>query len=254
MNRKLGSGTVELALAHIVRADCVADTWRMFCTALEGLGLDLILYGSSRLPLTRAERLEDTLVLMNGPDDYAETFLNEEFYLQSAAFEWGGRQERGFVTWTEALRQLGSHPSPKASKINALNASYGVQDGLIGSLNHIIPGRSGVIAVTSSKGMDAAKTERVWTQAGDAIQILSETMHLRIASLPQIGLFPPLTSRQLEVLYWYSEGKLVQDVATIMGISSGTVEKHMRMAREALDAETTAHAVRKATSFNLLTD
>lgn len=45
----------------------------------------------------------------------------------------------------------------------------------------------------------------------------------------------------------------MRDVATIMDLSLGTIEKHLRMARDSLDAQTTAHAVQKATSLNLLT-
>ena len=253
MQRKLDTNTLGGALARIIRTSSVADVWRQYCAEMETLGLDLILYGSSRLPLMQSGRMDDALILMNGPDAYAETFLNEKYYLQSMTFEWGRTRERGFVTWSEAVRQNGAHPSPKVAELDTLNATYNVQDGYMGSLNFLIPGTSGVIAMSSSKGMSRESATTFWQRVGEAVEILSETMHLRIASLPQIGLFPPLTSRQLEVLYWYAEGKLVQDVATIMGISSGTVEKHMRMARVALDAETTAHAVRKATSLNLLT-
>ena len=49
-----------------------------------------------------------------------------------------------------------------------------------------------------------------------------------------------------------TQGKTMQDIATIMGLSVGTIEKHLRMARDALDAKTTAHAVQKAMSLNLL--
>jgi LuxR family transcriptional regulator len=37
-----------------------------------------------------------------------------------------------------------------------------------------------------------------------------------------------------------------------MGISPAMVEKHLRLAREVLDVETTAHAVAKAALFNHL--
>ena len=79
-------------------------------------------------------------------------------------------------------------------------------------------------------------------------------MHVRIASLPQTGQRRPLTSRQREALQWSAQGKTMQDIATIMNLSVGTIEKHLRMARDSLDAQTTAHAVQKATSLNLLTD
>ena len=75
--------------------------------------------------------------------------------------------------------------------------------------------------------------------------MLNDISHLRIASLPYAG--PnPLTARQREVLEWVGEGKTAQDVATILKVSVATVEKHLRLAREALGVETTTQAVLKA--------
>jgi hypothetical protein len=44
----------------------------------------------------------------------------------------------------------------------------------------------------------------------------------------------------------------MQDVACIMGVSPAMVEKHLRLAREALDVDTTAQAVAKAAMMNLI--
>ena len=59
-----------------------------------------------------------------------------------------------------------------------------------------------------------------------------------------------LTGRQREALEWVGEGKTTQDIATIMGLTQATVEKHLRLAREALGVETTAQAVLKASYQN----
>ncbi len=42
----------------------------------------------------------------------------------------------------------------------------------------------------------------------------------------------------------------MQDTALLMGLTSATVEKHLRLAREALAVETTAQAVLKAAFAN----
>lgn len=241
------------AMARLVRANCIADVWRELCAEMEKLGLDMVLYGGSCLSINGVGRQEDTQILMHAPDEYAATFLGEKYYVKSVLFQWCAQNRSGFTTWKQALREIGVHPSPYATEMINLNASYGIEDGFFGSLGSVVPGASGVISLSNSTGMTEKDTDEIWAYSGDAIKLLCETFQLRFATLPQTGLFAPLTSRQLEVLYWYSEGKLVQDVATIMGISCGTVEKHMRMAREALDADTTAHAVRRATSLNLLT-
>ncbi|MEJ2019255.1 MAG: helix-turn-helix transcriptional regulator, partial [Maritimibacter sp.] len=59
-----------------------------------------------------------------------------------------------------------------------------------------------------------------------------------------------LTERQREVLSWIGDGKSNLDVATILGVSVATVEKHLRLARERLGVETTAQAVLKASFQN----
>ena len=52
------------------------------------------------------------------------------------------------------------------------------------------------------------------------------------------------------MLEWVGDGKTVQDTAVIMGLTPPTVEKHLRLARQALNVETTAQAVLKAAFQN----
>lgn len=49
-----------------------------------------------------------------------------------------------------------------------------------------------------------------------------------------------------------ADGKTTQDVALLMGVSPAMVEKHLRLAREALAVETTAQAVAKAALLNMI--
>ena len=75
-------------------------------------------------------------------------------------------------------------------------------------------------------------------------------MHLRLTQLPYPVQRRPLTERQREALEWVADGKTTQDIAMLMEISQAMVEKHLRLAREALSVETTAHAVAKASVLN----
>ncbi|HMS96421.1 MAG TPA: hypothetical protein PKA03_14605, partial [Tabrizicola sp.] len=49
-----------------------------------------------------------------------------------------------------------------------------------------------------------------------------------------------------------ADGKTTQDVALLMGVSAAMVEKHLRLAREALAVETTAQAVAKGAMLNMI--
>lgn len=252
MQDSLHSNSLQGAISRIIRTVCVADAWRIFAQEMEEIGFDILLYGASRLPSNVNLGMDGALVLVQGPEDYAETFLDQKHHVRSLTFKWAAQND-GFVTWQQALKQVRVHPNPHQIELNALNGRFGVETGFMGGLNSIVPGTTGAISITRSSGMTEPETRALWREVGEDVMLLSQTMHMRISSLPHEGLFPPLTSRQLEVLYWYAEGKMVQDISTIMAISAGTVEKHLRLARIALDADTTAHAVRKATSLNLLT-
>jgi LuxR family transcriptional regulator, quorum-sensing system regulator SdiA len=79
--------------------------------------------------------------------------------------------------------------------------------------------------------------------------MLNNVFHLKATSLPYTGV-NPLTARQREVLEWVGDGKTMLDIAAILGVAPATVEKHLRLAREALGVETTAQAVLKASYKN----
>ena len=79
---------------------------------------------------------------------------------------------------------------------------------------------------------------------------MNNVAHLKLTNLPYSTARRNLTSRQREALEWVGEGKTTQDIATIMGLTPATIEKHLRLAREALNVETTAQAVLKASFQN----
>jgi LuxR family transcriptional regulator len=79
---------------------------------------------------------------------------------------------------------------------------------------------------------------------------MNNVTHLKLIQLPFSSPNRQLTPRQREALEWMRDGKNTQDAAEIMGLTPATVEKHLRLAREALDVETTAQAVLKASFQN----
>ena len=82
--------------------------------------------------------------------------------------------------------------------------------------------------------------------------VVADYLHLKLAALPWQSPGRELSPRQCEALEWVADGKTSQDIATLMGISSAMVEKHLRLARHALDVDTTAQAVCKALLLNML--
>ena len=98
--------------------------------------------------------------------------------------------------------------------------------------------------------MSQEDIDAVWAEHGDDIKLMNDIAHLKILTLPYKAPNRSLTPRQLEALEWVGDGKTMQDIAVLMGLTAATVEKHLRLAREALAVETTAQAVLKAAFAN----
>lgn len=240
-------------IADIIGAATIPAVWDIFADALAAYGFDNIMYGATRFPVRGIiGDLRDALILHRGPAAYADIYLGEELYLHSPTYEWA-EHNRGFISWAEAVRQHGRAPTAQQMRIAQLNAQFGFMVGFVGSLNDVVPGMKGVIGFSPSAPMSQAEADALWAAVGADVETLCNLMHLRVGTLPRTGLLRPLTTRQREALEWYSQGKTTQDIATILGLSIATVEKHLRMARDSLDAQTTAHAVKKASLLNLLT-
>lgn len=252
MNRTNTPRSVGDVTADLIAAETTEATWAVFCEAMISYRFNRILYcGTLFDSHGQFLNLDETLILHLGPQAYADIYIGEQLYLHSPSCAWANANT-GFVSWPEAARQMAQQITPEMMRIAQLNAQFGVGAGFVGSFNGVAPGKNGVIGMAVETGMDQAEADAIWAEHGKDIETICKTMHLRISSLPQPILLRPLTTRQREVLEWYSQGKTTQDIATIMGLSAGTVEKHMRCARESLDATTTVHAVKKAASMNLL--
>jgi len=104
----------------------------------------------------------------------------------------------------------------------------------------------GAISLAARAGTTQDEADAIWAEHGDDILLMNNVAHLKILSLPYRPPNRSLTKRQREALEWVGDGKTTQDIALLMGLTVATVEKHLRLAREALSVETTAQAVLKA--------
>lgn len=104
----------------------------------------------------------------------------------------------------------------------------------------------GAVVVNPWRGATHQDVAELWQKSGREVRTLCWVMHMRLATMPLCTAQPRLTPRQREVLEWRSAGKTVGEIATIIGVTPATVEKHMRLAREALGVQTTSQAILKA--------
>ena len=140
--------------------------------------------------------------------------------------------------------------SPAEQRVIEFNNAMNVKVGYTISFRSVSARSKGAIALTAREGMSQDEIDAVWAEHGRDIHLMNNVAHLKILTLPYETPRRSLTKRQREALEWVGDGKTMQDIAILMGLASATVEKHLRLAREALAVETTAQAVLKAAFAN----
>lgn len=140
--------------------------------------------------------------------------------------------------------------SAQERRVLEFNRDMAVTAGYSISFKSVSARSKGAIALTACESMDQDDIDAVWAEHGADITLMNNIVHLKILTLPYTAPNRSLTPRQVEALEWVGDGKTTQDIAMLMGLTPATVEKHLRLARDALAVETTAHAVMKAAFAN----
>lgn len=237
-------------LDAILRATEIETVWAHLCRFLESYGFNGITYGHS--PDARGPDLgtHDDLMLLSTLDrDFLTALVDNGHYRESITVNWALRNA-GVASWSmtsDEARMPGFTSSEAALEFFA---RFGMDAGCtIGFPTASTRGRA-VMALTAEPGLTQADVDQRLAQFSDALFVAATVAHRAMAALPYLGAKPVLTPRQREVLEWVAEGKTVADIARIMGLAQPTIEKHLRLAREVLGVDTTAHAVIKATFLN----
>lgn len=238
-------------LNALLHAPEIEELWDMHQRRMAGYGFDRIMYGATRYRSgAHLGDAEDFVILTNHSTDYTDVFIGHGLYHHAPMVRWALDHD-GVCSWS-LLRQMAEsgNLSVEERKVFEFNLSMGVRAGYSISFLSASPRTKGAIALTAEEGMDQRDVDAMWSEHGEDIQLLNNIAHLRILSLPYTSPDRTLTSRQREVLGWVGDGKTVQDIAVLLGLTTATVEKHLRLAREALCVETTAQAVLKASFQN----
>ncbi|MEO8531775.1 MAG: autoinducer binding domain-containing protein, partial [Deltaproteobacteria bacterium] len=171
-------------------------------------------------------------------------FMDGGLYFHAPMVRWSA-ENVGACSWSW-MADHADMLTDEERKVATFNREKGVTAGYSISFRDSSIRDKGAIGLAGRPGMTQAEVDHVWALHGRELLQMNNVAHLKITSLPYTGYKRVLTARQRETLEWVGDGKTTQDIATIMGLTPATVEKHLRLAREALDAETTAQAVVKA--------
>ena len=234
-------------LNTLLNAPGIEALWDMHCRQMAEFGFDRLLYGFTRYrTATTLGDPEDFVLLSNHAPAYIKGFIEDRLYADAPMVKWALEND-GACSWSWIRsRDL----SPAEQNVLDFNKAHDITAGYSISFKSVSPRAKGAIALTARPDLDQNAVDALWAEKGETITALNTVVHLRILSLPYHPPGRALTNRQREVLEWVGDGKTVQDTALLMDLTPATVEKHLRLAREALSVETTAQAVLKAAFHN----
>ncbi|WP_078059223.1 helix-turn-helix transcriptional regulator [Tropicimonas marinistellae] len=245
------SATLLEYIERVTSLPEMQQVWEYHKSVMGRFGFNRVLYGFTRF---RTEHSlgdpQDMLILTNHDRSYIRPFLDDRLYLSAPMTLWA-LSNVGASSWRETERRLRNGELPaSAQKIWSFNKRQGFLAGYTISFRANSARAKGALSLTSVPALSFDEVDEIWEKYGRLIEAMSNVLHLRLISLPNPSQRRSLTSRQREALEWVGDGKTTAEIAAIMGLTSATVEKHLRLARDVLGVATTAQAVLKASFLN----
>ncbi|MDP5306461.1 helix-turn-helix transcriptional regulator [Paracoccus spongiarum] len=231
-------------LERFINADTVFDLRHAYFDAMRHFGFAQVLYAARFMASIPPEISPSPVELhSNFPPTLAEALAEQDLIAASVWSDWA-RQGPGSI----ATRSLYETAAARLDQDAALQlaSAHGLAAGQVVSLRDRVLRGQGTILLVPFAGASHAEADRIWERSHREVMIHSWVLHMRMATLRHDTARVRLTTRQREVLEWKAAGKTVADIATILAVTPATVEKHLRLARDALAAGNTAQAILKA--------
>lgn len=234
-------------IENLTRHTRLEELWPEHCAFMAEFGFDRIIYGYTNYRSgMMVGDVDDFFILSNHDPAYLHKFLGEGLYFHGPMFEWT-LNNSGSAGWGMAAKALDAGAlNDQQLNVLEVNKSFGIQAGYTVSFPSVSSRTKGAISLAARSDLTQADADEVWRQHGREIELINNVAHLKVQSLPHANSERELTSRQREVLEWVGDGKTIQDIAMLIERTPATVEKHLRLARDAMNVETTAQALLKA--------
>lgn len=249
----LSEGDTLAAINEIAAAETVEDVWAQIVAALAAFGFERVNYGYTRYRVgVTIGPPDDAFFLSTHSLDRVKEFHKSGLYVRSADFRWV-RENVGACPWdwTSRERAAGRLTDSECRAMDELGAARD-RAGYTISFPVGVPRSKGAIGMGAIAGVSQSQLDAHWDHYAPRIMALTHMGHCRLSQLPLDIPGMTLTGRQREILEWVADGKSLQDVCILTGLSLSTVEKYLRRARDELGVETTAQAVAKVAFFNQL--
>ena len=239
---------------RVTSASTVEEAWPAFCRIVRDAGYDYAIYGTNRL--RHSGNFGDkahTFFLTDLPDTFMTPFWEQERYRHTFAALWAVHNT-GALSLREAAQPYhNGSASETQRRAHEEMVAAGVTSGHVIGFNR--PEATTVAAIgLINFGKSHAETDAIWRENGPQLESYARIFHLKVSSLPLPVMAKGLTNRQKDVLRWIARGKTTSEVATILGLSQATIEKHLRQARDNLQASNTTQAVLNAQVYTGIFD
>jgi DNA-binding CsgD family transcriptional regulator len=240
-------------LGRIATASTVEEIWELTVSHLRPLGFSRLNYGFTKFRYDRGiGDPDDVLFLTTGNAEYAQRYFRGGLYARTPVYRWVEKNV-GFCTWRWVQEAFAAGTlTPDEMDAVRQNLALGVVAGMSISFPETSSRSKGALGMIADAGLGHDEVDAIWAAHSGEIMAVANMMHLKISQLPMPTRRRPLTDRQREALEWVADGKTAQDIAILMGVSAAMIEKHLRLARDALDVETTAQAVAKGAMLNMI--
>lgn len=227
---------MELALDAPGVEDCLLELAGLF-------GYTSIFGGVVPDPQTPGSDVPSRILVQRMPSEWTKRYNGRGYVFRDPVVTYLHHARAPFC-WAEAYARC---PDTEDVKIIGGEASdFGLLSG------HVVPlpTLDGSVAAISFGGRDPECSE----EARDALTFAASYAVGRLLHVPRASLDAEvrITAREADCLLWAAEGKSDWDIAIILGITRSTVLKHIRSAREKLDAVNRTHAVVKAMRRRLI--
>ena len=231
----------------VLNSKDIQEIWDLHCREMARYGFDRLIYGfTSFRTANNFGDFNDMLILSNHSQGFLDEFLHSGKYRDAPMVNWAAAHE-GAQSWRITCERLQRGELSAAEKeVIEINRRYGIVAGYSIAFGDVKSRARGGMGLVGQHGLTQEDVDQIWQENGRVLLTMNQLVHHRISNMPYATAHRALTDRQREVLEWVADGKTTADIAQILGLTPSTVEKHLRLAREALDVDTTAQAVMKA--------
>jgi DNA-binding CsgD family transcriptional regulator len=244
-------GPVLEQINRIAEATSIETVWELLVSGLAAYGFVRVNYGLTRGRVgSSIGDPQDVLFLSTRSLDRVRDHHVSGLYRGTPEYRWV-LEKVGCVSWgwVQEQRALGKLSADECRAMGAVQAERR-RAGVSISFAESSQRTKGAMGLAAERGVLQSDLDQRFPAISAPVMALCNMGHFKMSQMPLPVLRSKLAERQRELLEWVADGKTMQDIGVLTGLSVSAIEKHLRRAREALEVETTAQAVAKAAFLN----